>query len=178
MDCWQDSIPCLIISGQTKSFKTISYYKEKNIKIRHYSGQDVDIVEIVKSITKYSMEMNSNHSIDDIINILSESFYNLLTPRYGPVLLSIPLDIQCLNINNSDEIINKILDNIHNLKHKFYSVLEDKDNDYTLFHKMFKESNNPLVLVGGGIKTSNCEKKIFRIYRKISNTYCNNLFQY
>lgn len=166
MDCWQDSIPCLIISGQTKSFKTISYYKKKNINIRHYSGQDVDIVDLVKSITKYSMEINLDHTLDDIINILSDTFFNLLTPRYGPVLLSIPLDIQSLNIDNSIEVINKILINITNLKNKFYSVLEDKDNYYSIFNKMLKESNNPLILVGGGIKTSKCEEKFLEFIEK------------
>ena len=159
MDCWQDSIPCLIISGQTNSYKTISYSKKKNINFRHYSGQDVDIVDLVKSITKYSIELDHENSEDDIKNIIIKIFHNLYQPRFGPVLLSIPLNIQSKIIENYKKIFNEIIDNISIFKKNINNYDKEKSK-YNLFYKELSESKQPLILAGGGIKTS-LSKDIF-----------------
>ena len=49
MAAWQDSIPCLFISGQSRSQHT-SYGK----KVRQVGTQEVNICDIVKPLTKYS----------------------------------------------------------------------------------------------------------------------------
>ena len=46
---WQDSVPCIFISGQSRS----SYFIWK--KVRQVGTQEVNICDIVKPITKYSV---------------------------------------------------------------------------------------------------------------------------
>ncbi len=166
MDCWQDSVPCLIISGQTNSQKTINYNKSKGIYFRHYSGQDVDITEMVKDITKYSMEFNLEHTIDDIKDILIKVFSELFLPRSGPVLLSVPLDIQNLLINNYDDYINLITEAVQNNIIDFKNQSICSNEKYDNFISLIKESKNPLILAGGGIKSSLSKNKFFEFISK------------
>ena len=49
MAAWQDSVPCLFISGQARS-SHVSYGK----KVRQVGTQEVNILDIVKPLTKYS----------------------------------------------------------------------------------------------------------------------------
>ena len=55
----QDSLPVLFISGQSKSIElTRTLSKENpNMNLRHYAGQDCDIISMVKPITKYAYEI-------------------------------------------------------------------------------------------------------------------------
>lgn len=168
MDCWQDSVPCLIISGQTNSYKTINYNKSKGINFRHYSGQDVDIIDMVKNITKYCFEFNSDNSISDIESILIKSLSELYIPRYGPVLLSIPLDVQSLKINNYESIINNILQKVNMNILKSKEKYKISTNEYNDFIDLFKKSLSPLILAGGGIKSS-LSKNIFYEFVKKYN---------
>ena len=46
---WQDSVPCIFISGQARS-NHVSYGK----KVRQVGTQEVNICDIVKPITKYT----------------------------------------------------------------------------------------------------------------------------
>ena len=49
LSAWQDSVPCIFISGQSRSNHT-SYNK----KVRQTGTQEVNICDIVKPITKYA----------------------------------------------------------------------------------------------------------------------------
>ena len=49
MAAWQDSVPCIFISGQARS-NHVSYGK----KVRQVGTQEVNICDIVKPLTKYT----------------------------------------------------------------------------------------------------------------------------
>ena len=83
---WIDSVPMLIISGQVYSNQTIG-----NSKLRQLGVQESNIVELAKSITKYS-KMITNKT--DIKLELEKCFYLAHSGRPGPVLLDIPVDLQ------------------------------------------------------------------------------------
>lgn len=166
MDCWQDSVPCLIISGQTNSSKTISYAKKNNIQFRHYSGQDIDIVDIVKSITKYSIELNHEHLQDEIKDIIIKIFHNLYQPRFGPVLLSIPLNVQSLLIKNYTQFIDEITKNIFMFKYNLTNTYNIENSKYDLFKEEVCQSKKPLIIAGGGIKTSLSNNIFYEFIKK------------
>ena len=90
---YQDSLPILFISGQSKSTEiTRTLEKENsNMKLRHYAGQDCDIISMVKPITKYAYEITE---ISEVKPVLIKAIKNLINGRPGPVWLSICVDIQ------------------------------------------------------------------------------------
>jgi acetolactate synthase-1/2/3 large subunit len=86
---YQDSTPVLFLTGQSKSTQTIKGSGIENL--RQYGTFEVDIVPIVKSVTKYAEVVMDPKSIR---YHLEKALHLALTGRPGPVLLDLPLDIQ------------------------------------------------------------------------------------
>ena len=89
---YQDSVPVLFISGQVQRDDNI---RSRGGKDRGYFGSDCDIVECVKGITKYAVELTDPK---DTHKVLEECYKNLTTGRLGPVWLSVPVDVQAMRI--------------------------------------------------------------------------------
>lgn len=86
---WTDSIPMLIISGQVKRETCMASYQLPNL--RQLGDQEVDIIKMVKGITKYSA------LVDDpklIRHHLEKALYLASSGRPGPCWLDIPVDVQ------------------------------------------------------------------------------------
>src|SRR3989339_1378697 len=83
---WLDSTPCIFISGQVKRSDLIG-----NLGVRQNGVQEVNIVPIVKSITKYSVTIMDPSSIRFH---LEKAVYLTKSGRPGPVWIDIPLDVQ------------------------------------------------------------------------------------
>jgi acetolactate synthase-1/2/3 large subunit len=88
LNAWQDSIPCMFISGQTKRKETI---RNSGLRLRQFGVQEADIIAIVGSITKYAVMINDPN---DVAYHLEKAFYISKTGRPGPVWLDVPLDVQ------------------------------------------------------------------------------------
>lgn len=143
----QDSLPIFFISGQAKSTETINYLNNDKMKLRHYSGQDCDIISIVKPITKYAYEINN---IDEVVNVFEEAMKKLINGRPGPVWISIPIDIQGSLFDEEPELKKIEKDIFNQIVNK-----DDIDNIYNLL----KESKRPMIIAGGGIKLGHCREK-------------------
>lgn len=90
-DAWFDSIPLLAICGNvpTNEMKGFS-------GIRQNGFQEMDIVSMSRSITKYSVTANSAESFKEIV----ERAYNMaIIGRKGGVLIDFPLNIQQTDID-------------------------------------------------------------------------------
>jgi acetolactate synthase-1/2/3 large subunit len=87
---WQDSIPCLFISGQVRSQHT-SYGR----KVRQVGTQEVNICDIVRPISKYCKFIESK---DSFIDELCHALEIARSGRPGPVWLDLPLDFQWTDI--------------------------------------------------------------------------------
>ena len=143
---YQDSLPILFISGQSKSTEITRTLNNENMTLRHYAGQDCDIISIVKPITKYAHEIVK---IEEVKEVLIEAIKNLRNGRPGPVWISVPIDIQGFLMDDTDiPIIQKDkLENISSL-----NILEDVD-------ELIKKSKRPLIIAGNGIKLGLCNEK-------------------
>ena len=83
---WNDSIPLLVISGQANSKTLIG-----KTGLRQRGVHEVDIVEIVKPITKYAVTITDER---DIKYHLDKAIFLARSGRPGPVWIDIPIDIQ------------------------------------------------------------------------------------
>ena len=103
IDCWVDSVPCLYISGQVQK-----KYQIGKLGIRQNGIQEINIIDMVKQVTKYA------NCIEDPKQIrwhLEKAVYEAKNGRPGPSWLDIPMDIQT-SIVNEDELIGFIPDQI------------------------------------------------------------------
>ncbi len=83
---WIESVPLLIISGQVKRDDLM-----RESGVRQMGPQEVDIVSIVRPITKFATTILD---AQDIRRCLEEAVHLATTGRRGPVWIDIPLDIQ------------------------------------------------------------------------------------
>src|SRR5208283_5107185 len=92
---WLDSTPMLILSGQVKRADRMYRPDGTPLGVRQRGSQEVDIVSLVKPITKYAV------TIDDPQNIryhLEKAVHLARTGRPGPVWIDIPIDVQAAPI--------------------------------------------------------------------------------
>lgn len=87
---WLDSTPCLFISGQVKRSDM-----KKDSGLRQLGVQEIDIVTLVSSITKYAVTVTDPSTIR---YHLEKAVWLAKSGRKGPVWIDIPLDVQAAEI--------------------------------------------------------------------------------
>ena len=93
---WLDSLPMIVISGQIKRETCTAFYPE--LKLRQLGDQELNIIDIVRPITKYAAILRN---AADIGYELEKAWHLSLHGRPGPVWLDVPLDIQAAEIDES-----------------------------------------------------------------------------
>lgn len=151
---WIDSTPMFIISGQAKRADLVG---EKGV--RQIGNQEVQIVEMIKPVTKYAVQILE---ANDIKYHLERAWYEAGTGRMGPVWLDIPLDVQSAMIEED------------NLKGFVPGSIEEGDWEHEIVHciHLIQESKKPLILVGNGVKSAEAEQKLEMFLRKVSIPVC------
>ena len=84
---WCNSMPVLFISGQ------VNTYQLKTPEQRFNGVQELDIISMVKPITKWACTIDIFSPVD-----LPQAIEWAKAPRQGPVWLDIPLDVQSAEI--------------------------------------------------------------------------------
>jgi len=86
---WCNSMPVLFISGQ------VNTHQLKTPEQRFNGVQELDIISMVKPITKRAVELDLIAGDADEMHGLFQRFVDYAKqPRQGPVWLDIPLDVQ------------------------------------------------------------------------------------
>ena len=130
-----DSTPTIFITGQVHTKEIRS-----NPLQRQNGFQELDIVSATRSITKYSTQVVDSEAFP---SILSKAWQIAITGRPGPVLIDIPIDIQqryCDHPMEGETLTQSVS---FSELHKFETLLN-----------LIKEAKSPLILVGGGIRSS------------------------
>jgi len=135
---WLDSIPVIVISGQVNKELTTNYTRQS---LRQLGDQEYNIVESVKNMTKYAVQVNDTN---DIRFHLEKACTLATTGRSGPVWLDIPLNIQSAEINPEQ-------------LHGYNDFIEFPQASKLDIEQVITKWNNakkPLLLVGNGIRLS------------------------
>ncbi len=145
---WIDSTPMMVISGQVKRADMIL-----NKRIRQSGAQEVDIISIVKPITKYAVTVMDPKKIK---YHLQKAYYMATTGRKGPVWVDIPLDVQGMEINE------KKLE-------RFVLPKENKKNINTKkIINLINSSKRPVFFVGNGVCLSNAQKQFLQLAKSLN----------
>lgn len=93
---WLDSVACLFISGQVKRSDM------KGVRgVRQMGFQEIDIVSLVKPITKYAVTVTDASSIR---YHLEKALHLSRSGRPGPVWVDIPLDVQAEEVDEGSMV--------------------------------------------------------------------------
>ncbi len=146
---WTDSVPVLYISGQIKRETLMASYPE--LKIRQIGDQEVDIVSVVKSITKYAVCITDAKSVK---YHLDKAVYLATHGRFGPAWLDIPLDIQAAVINEEDLI-------------EFIPPVEEKVSfPVSEIISRLISAKRPVIVAGYGVRLSETVNELRKLAEK------------
>lgn len=150
IDCWVDSVPCLYISGQVQRKYLIG-----NLGIRQNGIQEINIIDMVKPVTKYSAMVDEPEKIRWY---LEKAVHEAKEGRPGPSWLDIPMDIQSALV---DEASLMPFDKPDRKQNPVYQVKPDLISQ-TL--QLFSEARRPVLLVGHGVKAAGAEKLVNELF--------------
>jgi len=137
-----DSTPTLYITGQVNTTEA-----KGDRKVRQIGFQETDIVEMVKPITKFAVQITDPQ---DIKYYLEKAIYIAKSGRPGPVLIDMPMNIQRAEIT-----VNKLR------KFNPKEVKLDIDNSKTVKQNIqkaveaLKRAKRPVIIAGGAIRYAN-----------------------
>lgn len=139
-----DSVPLVCFTGQVA---------------RHLIGndafQEVDIVGITRSITKYGVTVRNR---EDLGRILKEAFYIARTGRPGPVLIDLPKDVMA-EFGSADYPTEV---NIRGYKPSTHVHIGQLKRAI----KMLGKAQRPLFLAGGGVNIAHASQEFTQLAEK------------
>lgn len=141
---WTDSIPMLVVSGQVKRETCLASYDLP--ALRQLGDQEVDIIAMVKGITKYAVLI---HDPASIRYHLERALYLATSGRPGPCWLDLPVDVQSSMVDEAEMAA--------------YDPEEDKPRwDTEALPDQCREiiariqaSPRPVVMAGSGVRIAN-----------------------
>ncbi len=139
LHAWQDSIPCVFVSGQQNVQHTI---RGVDLPLRQVGVQEADITTIVEPITKYAVTLMD---VNQVVYEVEKALYLAQAGRRGPVWLDVPLNIQNAMIDED--------------KLEHYVPNEDeelvvKSEDLNYIKECMNQSLRPVLLVGQGVRSA------------------------
>lgn len=148
---WTDSAPVLFISGQVKYATCKASCPD--IPLRQLGDQEVDIISVVKPLTKYA-EMIADPKRAKYC--LDKAVFEATHGRKGPVWLDIPQNVQAAMVDEKE------LQEFTPPARPDYDLKIDKVID------CLKSAKRPLIVAGHGIRLSGTRKEFFDLLKKIN----------
>lgn len=150
---WIDSTPVLIISGQVKRRDMMT-----GKGVRQMGVQEIDIVSLVKPITKYAVTITEPQTVR---YHLEKAVYLAKSGRPGPVWIDIPLDVQASTVDES-------------MLQGFEPEAQQKKNSSRELKSVIKRviellnnSQRPVILAGRGIRLARAERDFLTLIEKL-----------
>jgi acetolactate synthase-1/2/3 large subunit len=144
--CWYDSVPAFFISGQVNTAEDLSNFVSKP---RQTGFQEMPVADMFRDVTKESLH------VPDVLKVkhtLTRLIQTMKTPRYGPVLMDLPVNIQMSSLEGLQP--STILSTKSHQKH-IYDI-----------SKYVQESKRPLVIFGHGVKLAGATKEALEFVEK------------
>lgn len=153
---WLDSTPCLFLSGQVKRPDRMFFADGSPRGVRQLGVQEIDIVSIVKPITKYAVTVLEPESIRFH---LEKAVHLVTTGRPGPAWIDIPLDVQAAPVDPEalagfDPSAETEREPDRDLNARVTAVIEH-----------LNDAERPLLFAGNGIRLARAEQEFGELVR-------------
>ncbi len=149
---WLDSTPTVFLSGQVKRpDRMFDQVTGKPLGMRQLGVQEVDIVSIVKPITKYAVVVLEPL---DIRYELEKAYWLAMNGRPGPVWIDVPLDVQAAPIPDPST-----LRSFDASDHEAAMANANLKDEVARVVSELQKSTRPLLFVGNGTRLARAEKQ-------------------
>lgn len=145
---WLDSQPVIYISGQVKL--VTSLFSESGNPLRQLGDQEINIVDLVKPVTKYAKMLTDSQQIR---YELSKAVYLAEHGRKGPVWLDVPINIQSAEIDPEELPVFP--------PEEAESEVGEKELDYIVFS--LQQAKAPVIIAGHGIRLAGAQMEFLKL---------------
>lgn len=147
---WIESVPLMVISGQVKRADML-----RGAPLRQKGVQEVDIISMVKSTTKYAITIENPA---DIKKVMQEAYYHAREGRAGPVWIDVPLDVQATPIDP-----NMLAEFIPPKTTEPISLTTEIE----ALKKLLQTAERPILLAGHGVRLSGAAKLFKQVVEQL-----------
>lgn len=140
-----DSIPLIAITGQVSTQA-----------IGSDAFQEVDVLGLSLSVTKHSFLVKD---ADNLGLIFAKAFGIALSPRFGPVLIDLPKDVQMQEVKNTK---------IYDYKDFIKPLPDPKKEDINGALELFKNAKKPLFYIGGGVHMARAQNSLNELLNQVN----------
>ncbi len=140
--CYVDSTPVLVISGETST-----YMFGRGVLQEIERTHDANFPRMLEPVVKRWWQVTA---VEQLPHILDRAFNQMLSGRRGPVLISLPMDVQA---RSADVEMGKAKRRAGN---RFFADPKDIDEAANLLIK----AKRPVILAGGGVITSEASSEL------------------
>jgi len=148
---WIESVPLIVLSGQVKRADL-----KGDIPLRQKGTTEVDIVSIVKPITKYATIVTDPNQIR---YHLEKAWHLATTGRRGPVWLDFPLDVQGTMID---------VETLSGYEPEPKPENKDLAKQIEKLYELINASKYPLILAGNGIRMAGAAPLFQKFYESLN----------
>jgi acetolactate synthase-1/2/3 large subunit len=153
---YTDSIPMIILSGQSRSNSTKAFYGLQHL--RQLGDQEAPIQEMAAPIVKFFSNLTEHDAFDEVIEKIDQLVLAAISGRQGPVWLEIPVDIQGKEIESG-----------------VYPPLSEKRSDplpneieILGLIEAINSADRPVLLLGSGFRNATNKELLIDFARKNS----------
>ena len=143
-----DSTPCLFLSGQVKRADRMFAEDGTPLGVRQKGPQEIDIISLVKPLTKYAVTVTDPASIR---YHMEKAVHLAFSGRPGPVWIDLPLDIQASNIDETSLAPyqpEEAPEDKSQLREQVRSIIEK-----------INHSKRPFLLLGNGVRLAHAAQE-------------------
>ena len=149
---WIESVPMLIISGQVKRADMMG-----DSGVRQMGPQEVDIISMVKPITKYAVTVMDPK---DIRYHMEKAIALATSGRRGPVWIDVPLDVQA-SLVEPEQLTG------YKAEPGSRKSAGQLDAEVSKTLELIKSSKRPLLLAGHGIRLAEAAEDFKALYESL-----------
>ncbi len=142
---WQDSVPCMFISGQVK--RAECSHTAGVLGLRQFGVQELDIIPVVTSLCKYAVHISDpktiRYELEKAVAIAKQG-------RPGPVWLDIPMDVQAALVDEGE-----LASYEDSYKEPSVSV-----EDVTEIAAAIQTARRPVIIAGRGVRLAGAQNAL------------------
>lgn len=150
---WQDTVPCLFISGQVK--RSEAGHNAGIPGLRQFGVQELDIIPVVSSLCKYAVQLSEAKKVRFE---LEKAVAIAKSGRPGPVWIEVPMDVQAAMIDPD--------------KLDGYEITYDQSAassmDIDIVIDALRSSKRPVIVAGRGVRLAGAQKLLADLATKLA----------
>lgn len=150
---WQDSVPCLFISGQVK--RSEASHTAGIPGLRQFGVQELDIIPVVSSLCKYAVHLTNpamvRYELEKAVDIAKRG-------RPGPVWLEVPMDVQGAMIDP---------DTLDAYEYTYVQPAASQQ-DVAYLADALRNSQRPVIIAGRGVRLAGAQKLLQELATRYS----------